>query len=210
MSKRQVDINFSLFCQTHTQSKLSSVALKASLTVHLGQNSLGPHGFFVLWLFWFFFSWPAVSVFQSAAALWCVASIPGTGFSVAWNEARRLRFTLQTVLLHSSPTFLQLISFSSFAFFFFFFNSLANVSFSRYIYILFMTLSGLISVLHTACDSSCIMNEAAAAAADSLGTPRAYTHQHHWQLLTTKGFNTPAVLIAFLARTCFRKELWQF
>lgn len=93
--------------------------------------------------------------------------------------------------------------------FFFFSNSLANVSFSRYIYILFMTLSGLISVLHAACDSSCIMNEAAAAAADSLGTRRAYTYQHHWQLLTRKDFNTPAVLIALLARACFRKDLWQ-
>jgi len=112
-------------------------------------------------------------------------------------------FALQTGMLRFSPVFLQLIRFCFFAFFLFFPNSLANVSFSRYIYILFMTLSGLISALHAACDSSCIMNEAAAAAADSLGTPRAYIHQHHWQLLTRKDFNNSAVWTALLARARF-------
>lgn len=176
------------------QSRPYFVALKANLAMHLG-SELPSHPSFS-------FSWAAVFLLPGSTVV-CAGS-PG---AASWWHGMRQEDPGVCFADWDAPFFSCVPTINPFLLFclfsFFFPNSLANVSFSRYIYILFMTLSGLISALHAACDSSCIMNEAAAAAADSLGTPRAYIHQHHWQLLTRKDFNNSAVWTALLARARF-------
>ena len=120
MAKRQADTSYSLFCQMHAQSKPYSVALKTSSTIRLGLE-LPRHKWVFCCCFldcFFFLFCAAVSVFSSSCSTVLCASSPGVCFPVARNEAKTQVLTLQAVLVHSSRTFLQLISFPLFCLFF--------------------------------------------------------------------------------------------
>lgn len=89
MAKRQLDTSFSLFCQTHAQSKPYSVALKASIPWHVVffVFCLGFFSFLaILFWFWFFSELLCLSS-QVAAALWCVLAVlePAS----RWHEMRK-------------------------------------------------------------------------------------------------------------------------